>query len=111
MLHFTKLGETLSKLGLMDITGLITNPANVINYDKCTNMINGTRNGNVGMFIRGPGGAATWSEKQSTLLSKIDKMKGLTIGMTFEYPGLDGDNCLYWYRGRILKLSNEKKSV
>ena len=27
-----------------------------------------------------------WSEKQSTLPSKIDKMKGLTIEMTFEYP-------------------------
>ena len=52
-----------------------------------------------------------WSEKQSTLLSKIDKMKGLTIGMTFEYPGLDGANCLYWYRGRIIKLRNEKNSV
>ena len=28
-----------------------------------------------------------WSERQSTLQSKIDKMKGLTIEMTFEYPG------------------------
>ena len=27
-----------------------------------------------------------WSEKQSTLQSKIDKMKGLRIEMTFEYP-------------------------
>ena len=27
-----------------------------------------------------------WSEKQSTLPSNIDKMKGLTIEMTFEYP-------------------------
>ena len=27
-----------------------------------------------------------WSEKQSTLPSKIDKMKGLTIEMNFEYP-------------------------
>ena len=35
-----------------------------------------------------------WSEKQSTLPSKIDKMKGLTIEMTFEYPGVDGANCL-----------------
>ena len=31
-----------------------------------------------------------WSEKQSTLPSKIDKMKGLTIEMTFEYPRVDG---------------------
>ena len=31
-----------------------------------------------------------WSEKQSTLPSKIDKIKGLTIEMTFEYPGVDG---------------------
>ena len=31
-----------------------------------------------------------WSEKQSTLPPKIDKMKGLTIEMTFEYPGVDG---------------------
>ena len=30
-----------------------------------------------------------WSEKQSTLPSKIDKMKGLTIEMTFEYLGVD----------------------
>ena len=43
-----------------------------------------------------------WSEKQSTLLSKIDKMKGLTIEMTFECPGVDGDKCLEWYRGRIM---------
>ena len=27
-----------------------------------------------------------WSEKQSTVPSKIDKMKGQTIEMTFEYP-------------------------
>ena len=35
-----------------------------------------------------------WSEKQSTLPSKIDKMKGLTIEMTFEYTGVDGAKCL-----------------
>ena len=35
-----------------------------------------------------------WSEKQSTLPSKIDKMKGLTIEMTFEYPGVDVAKCL-----------------
>ena len=29
-----------------------------------------------------------WSEEQSTLPPKIDTMKGLTIVMTFEYPGL-----------------------
>ena len=52
-----------------------------------------------------------WSEKQSTLLSKIDKMKGLTIEMTFEHPGVDGAKCLDWFRGRIIKLSNEKNSV
>ena len=52
-----------------------------------------------------------WSEKQSTLSSKIDKMKGLTIETTFEYPGVDGAKCLDWYRGRIMKLRNEKKSV
>ena len=50
-----------------------------------------------------------WSEKQSTLPSKIDKMKGLTIEMTFEYPRVDGAKCLDWYRGRIIKLRNEKK--
>ena len=44
-----------------------------------------------------------WSEKQSTLPSKIDKMKGLTIEMAFEYPGVDGSKCLDWYRGRIIK--------
>ena len=52
-----------------------------------------------------------WSEKQSTLPSKIDKMKGLTIEMTFEYPGVDGAKCLDWYRDRIIKLMNEKNSV
>ena len=52
-----------------------------------------------------------WSEKQSTLPSKIDKMKGLTIEMNFEYPGVDGAMCLYWYRGRIMKLRNERNSV
>ena len=52
-----------------------------------------------------------WSEKQSTLPSKIDKMKGLTIEITFEYPGVDGSKCLDWYWVRIIKLSNEKKSV
>ena len=50
-----------------------------------------------------------WSEKQSTLSSKIDKMKGLTIEMIFEYSGVYGAKCLDWYRGRIIKLSNEKK--
>ena len=43
----------------------------------------------------------SWSERQSTLPSKIDKMKGLTIEMTFEYPGVDGAKCLEWYWGRI----------
>ena len=50
-----------------------------------------------------------WSENQSTLPSKIDKMKGLTIETTFEYPGVYGAKCMDWYRGRIIKLSNEKK--
>ena len=52
-----------------------------------------------------------WSEKQSTLLSKRDKMKFLTIEMTFEYPVLDGAKCLEWYWGRIIKLMNERNSV
>ena len=52
-----------------------------------------------------------WSEKQSTLPSKIDNMKGLTIEMIFEYPVVDGAKCLYWYRGRTIKLSNERNSV
>ena len=52
-----------------------------------------------------------WSEKQSTLTSKIDKMKGLTIEMTFEYPGVDGAKCLDWYMGKIIKLRKEKNSV
>ena len=52
-----------------------------------------------------------WSEKQSTLLSKIDKMNGLTFEMTFEYPGVYVANCLDWYLGRIIKLRNEKNSV
>ena len=52
-----------------------------------------------------------WSEKQSTLPSKIDKMKGLTIEMTFEYPGVYGAKCLDCYQGRIIKSRNEKNSV
>ena len=30
-----------------------------------------------------------WSEKQSTMPPNIDKMKGMTIETTFEYPGVD----------------------
>ena len=52
-----------------------------------------------------------WSEKQSTLPSKIDRMKGLTIETTFEYPGVDESKCLDWYWGRIIKLRNERSSV
>ena len=52
-----------------------------------------------------------WSEKQSTLSSKIDKMKGVTIETTFEYPGEDGLKFLDWYWGRIIKLRNERNSV
>ena len=52
-----------------------------------------------------------WSEKQSTLPSRIDKMKGLTIEMTFEYPGQNRAKCLYRYQGRIIKLRNERNSV
>ena len=50
-----------------------------------------------------------WSEKQSTLPPKIDRMKGMTIEMNFEYPGVSGSKCLEWYLGRIVKLRNEKK--
>ena len=52
-----------------------------------------------------------WSEKQSTLPSKIDKMKGLKIETTLDYTGVDGHKCLDWYRSRIIKLRNEKNSV
>ena len=50
-----------------------------------------------------------WSEKQSTLPPKTDKMKGLTIETTFEYPGVDGAKCLDWYWGKIIKGTNERK--
>ena len=52
-----------------------------------------------------------WSEKQSTLPLKIDKMEGLTIETTFEYPGVDGAKFLDCYRGMIIKLRNEQSSV
>ena len=52
-----------------------------------------------------------WSEKQSTLPLKIDKMKGQTIEMTFEYPGVDGAKCLELCQGRIIKLRNGINSV
>ena len=42
---------------------------------------------------------------------EIDKMNGLTIETNFEYPGVDEAKCLEWYRGRIIKLRNEKNSV
>ena len=44
---------------MMNSTGLITKPANIINSDECLNMINGIRNGNGGKLIDGSGGAAT----------------------------------------------------
>ena len=47
-----------------------------------------------------------WSEKQSTLQPKIDKMKDLTIEMTLEYPGVHGSNFLNLYRGKIRKVVN-----
>ena len=53
LLRFTQLGETLRKFGLMDSTGLITKPSNVINSDECSNMINGIWNGNGGKLIGG----------------------------------------------------------
>ena len=59
MLYFTQLVEKLRKFGLMSSTGLITNPANVINSDECPNIINGIRNGNSDKLIGGSGGSAT----------------------------------------------------
>ena len=50
-----------------------------------------------------------WSEKQSTLPPKIDRMKYLTIETTFEYTGVDGSKCLYWYQVNIIKLMNKTK--
>ena len=50
-----------------------------------------------------------WSENHSTLPPNIDKMKGLTIEITFEYLRVDGAKCLDWYRGKIIKMMNEKK--
>ena len=49
------------------------------------------------------------SEKQWTLPPKIDKMKGLKIEITFEYPVVYGAKFLDWYRGNIIKVMNEKK--
>ena len=59
MLHFTQLGETLRKFVLMDSTGIITKPSNIITSDECPNMINVIRNGNGVNLIGGSGGAAT----------------------------------------------------
>ena len=50
-----------------------------------------------------------WSEKQSTLPSKIDNIKGLTIEITFEYTVVDGAKFLEWYQVNIKKLMNETK--
>ena len=38
-------------------------------------------------------------------------MKGLTIETNFEYPVLAGTKCLEWYRGKIIKVTNEKKCI
>ena len=54
------------------------------------------------------GEKSLWSEKQSTLPPNIDKMKYLTIEITFEYPGVDISKCMDWYRGKIIKLMNLK---
>ena len=35
----------------------------------------------------------------------------MTIEMTFEYPGVDGDNFLGWYQVKIIKVMNETKSI
>ena len=51
-----------------------------------------------------------WSENKSTLPLKLNKMKGLKIEINFEYPGVDGSKCLDWYRGKIIRVMNEKKS-
>ena len=58
-LHFAQLGETLKRFGLMDSTGFITNPDNVIHSYECPNIINGIRNVNGGKIIGGSGGSAT----------------------------------------------------
>ena len=59
LMHFTQLGETLRKFGLMYSTGIITKPSNVVNNDEYPNMIHGIRNGNGGKLIGGSFGAAT----------------------------------------------------
>ena len=50
-----------------------------------------------------------WSENQSTLPPKIDRMKDKKIEMTFEYPGVYGAKCLEWYQSKIIKATNETK--
>ena len=50
-----------------------------------------------------------WSEKQSTLPLKIEKMKGLKIKITFEYNGVYVSKSLDWYQGKIINETNETK--
>ena len=50
-----------------------------------------------------------WSEKQSTLPPKIDKMKDMTIEITFEYQVLDGAKFLDWFLVKIIMVMNETK--
>ena len=50
-----------------------------------------------------------WSEKQSTLPLKIEKMKGLKIKITFEYNGVYVSKSLDWYQGKIINEMNETK--
>ena len=55
------------------------------------------------------GDMGLWSEKKSTLPSKIDSIKGMTIEITFEYTVLDRAKFLVWYQVNIIKLMNETK--
>ena len=50
-----------------------------------------------------------WSENQSTLPTKIDNIKALTIEITFECLVVDGDKCLNWYQVNIIKVIPETK--
>ena len=36
-------------------------------------------------------------------------MKGLTLEMNFEYPGVDGAKYMDWYQGKIINVTNETK--
>ena len=48
--------------------------------------------------------------KQHLLPPKGKELKNFCIEVSFEYPGVDGSQCLGWYNGKVTKVIDEKKN-